>query len=325
MKTSEKILEYLQNHGPTSGYQLSKYLGITDRAVRKQLEGLMSFRQISKIGKPPKVYYKIAVAVDDAVEVYSPDPKSFNIIQKSYLYITPKGEYKSGFDGFVDWLTKKHLPIEKTISEYIMTMQKYGKYKNRNGLIDGTEKLNSTFSNVFLDKIYYVDFYSIERFGKTKLGQLLLYAKQSQEPSLVKSIAEIVRPKIDILVKKFKIDGVGFIPPTVKRQIQLMRELEKDLNLALRKVNIIKVKTPIAVPQKSLNKLEDRVENAKSTFVVDDQSKFNNILLIDDAVGSGATLNETARKIRDRNLVAGKIIGLAVSGSFKGFDIISEV
>ena len=52
---------------------------------------------------------------------------------------------------------------------------------------------------------------------------------------------------------------------------------------------------------------------------------FKNILLLDDAVGSGATLNEVAKKIRERKICQGKIIGLAITGSFKGFDVISEL
>jgi predicted amidophosphoribosyltransferase len=48
------------------------------------------------------------------------------------------------------------------------------------------------------------------------------------------------------------------------------------------------------------------------------------VLLIDDAIGSGATINETARKLKERGL-AKRIIGLAVTGSFKGFDVIQEV
>ena len=67
------------------------------------------------------------------------------------------------------------------------------------------------------------------------------------------------------------------------------------------------------------------VVNAKKSIVVEDSGQYNNILLIDDAVGSGATLNETAGQIRSRGLVKDKIIGLAITGSFKGFDVISEV
>jgi len=238
--------------------------------------------------------------------------------------ITPAGERKEGLDGFIYWCQKNNLPLEKTTEEYLKTFKKYEKYK-KDGLIDSEEKLKSTFKNVFLDKLFYIDFYSIERFGKTKLGQLLLYAKQSQNKKLMQEIVGIIKPNIDKIIKKFKIDGVGFIPPTVKRETQLMKVLEKDLNLHSRKVEIIKIKTAVAVPQKTLNKLVDRIENAKNTIIVSDNSSFNNILLIDDAVGSGATLNETAKKIRDKKMCQGKIIGITITGSFNGFDVISEV
>ena len=134
-----------------------------------------------------------------------------------------------------------------------------------------------------------------------------------------------IKPSIDKIIKKYKIDGLGYIPPTVKRETQLMKVLEKGLGEDIRKVKISKIKTAVAVPQKTLNKLSDRIENAKNTIVVEENSVFKNILIIDDAVGSGATLNEVAKKIRDKGLCRGNIIGLALTGSFKGLDIISEV
>jgi phosphoribosylpyrophosphate synthetase len=185
--------------------------------------------------------------------------------------------------------------------------------------------LKNTFPNVYLDEIFYLDFYSIERFGKTKLGQLLLYAKQSQNISLMKEIIMLVKPKVDEVIKKYHIDGIGFIPPTVKRERQLMKVLEGGLNEKLRVISIEKAKMFVAVPQKTLNKLEDRIENASKTIVVTENATFKNILLVDDAVGSGATLNETAKKIKEKGICKGKVIGLALTGSFKGFDVISEV
>ncbi len=71
--------------------------------------------------------------------------------------------------------------------------------------------------------------------------------------------------------------------------------------------------------------LEDRIENARKTIIVEAAALHKNILLVDDAVGSGATLNETAGQLRAKGMVKGKIIGLAITGSFKGFDVISEV
>ena len=200
----------------------------------------------------------------------------------------------------------------------------YNAFK-KNGLIDGINKLKNTFDKIGLNKLYYLDFYSIDRFGKTRLGQMLLYAKQSQDENLTKVISNETKPSIEALIKRLNITSIGFVPPTVRREVQFMKVLERNLNLPLTKLSIVKIKSQVAVPQKTLSKLEDRVENAKNSIIVNDDRVHQNILLIDDAVGSGSTLNETALQIREKRICKGKIYGLAIVGSFKGFDVISEV
>lgn len=54
------------------------------------------------------------------------------------------------------------------------------------------------------------------------------------------------------------------------------------------------------------------------------ESKIILLLLIDDAVGSGATLNETAKKLKQMG-IAKRVYGFAVVGSLKGFEVIREV
>lgn len=322
MNTQDKIVSFIKEKGQVKGVEIASYLGITRQALFKHLPKLLISGAIKKIGKPPKVFYLINEKKEQ--NIYILNEKVKNKINQQFLVITPTGEKKEGVDGFVYWCEKNKLPVEKTANEYIKTLSKYESY-NKDDLIDGMGKMKNSFRDVYLDRIFYLDFYSIERFGKTKLGQLLLYAKQSQNIVLMNEIITIIKPKVNKIVKDFNIDGIGFIPPTVKREKQLMKVLEKELVGNLRKIVITKVTTPVAVPQKTLNKLEDRIENAKNTLVVSENASFNNILLVDDAVGSGATLNETAKKIRDRKICRGKIIGLAITGSFKGFDVINEV
>jgi len=323
--TSDKIIGYIGKKGQSTAHGLVNYFGISNQAIHKQLAKLLENGKIYKIGKPPKVYYYInKEQPKDSTKAVKIDKKIKEILEDSFLIITPKGERKEGMEGFVYWCNKTNQSIEKTAKEYVHTFDKYNRYK-KNGIIDGIRKFKSTFEEVYLDHCFYLDFYSIERFGKTKLGQMLLYAKQSQNKGLIKELISDIEPQMQQLIKKYKIDAVGFIPPTVKREIQFMKELEKNSLLHVPKIKIIKVKTEVAVPQKTLNKLEDRVENARTTIIVDDEQKYNNILLVDDAVGSGATLNETAAQIKTNGLCHGKIIGLAITGSYKGFDVISEV
>lgn len=321
--TGKKIAEYIKKKGQVSASDLADFLNISRQALYKQLKKLQSEERIFKIGRPPKVFYLLKERAGEPEKIKI-DKNLKNVVENNFLIITPAGEKKSGWNGFVYWCRKHNQPIVKTAVEYARTLDKYGKFK-KNGFIDGMMKMKNTFEKVYLDNIFYLDFYSIERFGKTKLGQLLLYAKQSQNKKIMAELINYIKPAAESIIKKYKIDGIGFIPPTVKRELQFMKELEKKSHFLAKKIIITKVKTEVAVPQKTLSRLEERVENAKATFVVEEARSYNNILLIDDALGSGATLNEVAGQIRRKELCRGKIIGLAVTGSFKGFDVISEV
>ena len=317
-----KIIEYIKINNQVSANQLSLSFGLSRQMIHRHLADLTDREIIDKIGIPPKVFYfiKKEKAIKDKINL---DNKIKKIIEEEYLIITPSGERKNGIEGFVYWCNKNKLPLEKTAQEYIKILRKYEKFK-KNGLISGMNKIKNTFEKTALKNLFYLDFYSIERFGKTKLGQLLLYAKQSQDKKLMKELIDIIKPQINEIINKYKIDGVGFIPPTVKRETQFMKALENNLHLQTRLVKISKARTDIMVPQKTLNKLEDRIDNAKKTVIVEDRLQYNNILLIDDAVGSGATLNETANQIKESGITK-NIIGLAITGSLKGFDVISEV
>ncbi len=322
IKTSDKIINYIIDKGQASGNEIANYLGITTRAVRKQLNNLLEEGRVYKIGRPPKVFYLIKREKEQALaETVSKDLKK--VIEDNFLVITPSGERAEGFDGFVYWCKKQNLPIEKTAIEYKKTLKKYAIYK-KDGLIDGMYKIKKTFHEVYLDKLFYLDFYSVERFGKTKLGQLLLYAKQSQNKTLINELVRVIKPDVEKIIKRFNVDVVGFVPPTVKREIQLMKEVERQLNLSLPIISLVKIKTPVTVPQKTLTKLEDRIENAKNTIIVNETKKYESVLLIDDALGSGATLNGVAKKIKKQG-IAKVVIGLVVTGSFSGFEVISEI
>jgi len=321
--TRDRIISILQEKGRVTAKEMVDVLNITRQGLFLQIAKLMREGRISKMGKPPRVYYFIPEAkVQRETVILSHQTVDF--VNERYLYASPLGEKLVGMVGFEEWCRRTHQDIAKTAREYMTTQMRYDKWRHRE-VIDGLVKLKRTFPKVYLDELYYLDFYSIERFGKTKLGQLLLYAKQSQSREVIQDLVQGVYKRVVDLIKRRKILSVGFVPPTVRREIQFMRELEKGLALPLRKVIIRKLRTEMMVPQKTLARLEDRVENAAKTIVVEENEIHDNILLIDDAVGSGATLNETAKQMREKGIVGGKIIGLAIVGSYKGFDVISEV
>lgn len=321
--TRERIVDIITKKGRVAAKDLVDLLNISRQGLFLQIAKLMREGEIAKVGKSPRVYYYIP-ETKLGVQDYALDKETANFVNQRYLYVTPLGAKLQGMSGFEEWCRKTKQEVVKTAKEYVLTQKRYDKWMKK-GMINGIDKLKRTFPKVYLDELCYLDFYSIERFGKTKLGQLLLYAKQSQSREVIRELVMEVKMIIKMLVKNRRIDAVGFIPPTVKREVQLMRELEGGLELSIPTLVIHKIKSELMVPQKTLSSLADRVDNAAKTMVVEDGGNYKNILLIDDAVGSGATLNETAKQIRERGICGGKIIGLAVVGSFKGFDVISEV
>jgi hypothetical protein len=164
MKTSEKIIEYIRQKNQASARELADFLELSDRAVFKQLDNLSAEKKLVKIGRPPRVFYLLS---EGKVEEKTAelDSKTKKIIEENYLIITPAGERKQGTDGFAHWCRANELPFEKTAGEYVKTLKKYQAFR-KNGLLDGMRKFKGTFEKVNLDEIFYVDFYSIERFGR---------------------------------------------------------------------------------------------------------------------------------------------------------------
>jgi biotin operon repressor len=325
MKTSEKIIKYIERHEQASGKELADFLNITDRAVRKQLKALLEKSVINKIGRPPRVFYFLSKVSNTTSKKYAfPRDIIRYTIDKNFTNISLSGERTDGVAGFIIWCEKRGFDVVKKAKEYMEVYKKYNDV-NEDNLISGKSKIIKAFGDdTCLDDVFYGGFYAWEVFGKTKLGQLLLYAKQSQDRKLIKEVVKEIEPIVRSIIKIKNIDAVGFIPPTVKRQTQFMKVFQESLSIALPSIDIVKIKTEIITPQKTLSKLPDRIENANNTMVVTEKMSYKNVLLIDDAVGSGATLNQVACKVKKNN-VAKKVYGFAITGSIKGFDVISEV
>lgn len=320
MTAKGKIYNYIEKNQPVSPKNILENIEIGEQMLYRHLKNLLTENSIEKIGSSPKVFYKIkyndpkkssAILVEEVVD----------ILNTNFYHITPGGRELIGKDGFVAWCFERRFDVYKKSQEFFNIVKKYQELR-RNNLFDATLKMKKTFTKG-ADELYYYDFYSIEVFGKTKMGQKLLYAKQSENRKLMKELVDTIKPTLQDLIQRKRIDAVAYVQPTVPRQIQFMKVLEKELALPLPKITITKVSAGIRVPQKTLKKLADRIENANETFVVEGSTSYYNVLIIDDAVGSGASINQVALKIKEKGL-AKQVIGFAITGSLNDFDVISE-
>jgi phosphoribosylpyrophosphate synthetase len=325
MKSADKLLKLLQTKGASTIDNMARTLGFSRQYIHKLVDKMMSENKIEKYGSAPHVYYSLKSDSTETIYPKSIAPLDEEFLNKHFILIDSGGHLLEGFDAMKYWCTHQQLDIKKTISEYITTRKKYLDFYNNN-TIDGLQKLKNTkgIGTIGVDALYYLDFYAIERFGKTRLGTLMHYAKQGQNKNLMSRIVKEVKNRVHFFIENSDIDAILYVPPTIKRQVQIMTFFEKNLDINLPKVLVKKINNPIIIPQKALSKLFERVANARKTFIVPEQIAFNHVLIIDDAIGSGATINEIATKLKDKK-VAKRITGLAITGSYKGFEVISEV
>lgn len=329
MTVREKIAQLFTESTEWTVHELTDKLGASKQMVHIALKQLVEEGLLQKLGRTPKTVYKIPSAASNmqkepAVNIFT--TKDADYLQHHWLQVTTTGDLLEGAAAFSYWCNQRKEPILKTFVEYQKTRINYDAYFEEDGSINGMEKLRNTkgYDNIWLDDLHHMDFYAIERFGKTRLGTLLHYAKQGQSLSLMRRMLTEIEPRIQNFVKVHNVDAVGFIPPTVRRELQLMKVLASGLKLPLPVVDIKKMSGLIPVPQKSLSKLQERIDNASGSFAVTEKRSFSHVLLIDDAVESGSTLNQVAEKIKNKQ-TAQRISGLAIVGSFKGFDVITDV
>lgn len=327
MASYEEILRLFSKNRELSVKEIVRILEVSKQTAHLTLNTLVNEKKIERLGRAPKTVYRL-VGTDGIDSAVPPelDETAKSFLNKTFLAVTETGTLLEGLDAFARWCRQRKLPVEKTVREFINTKEKYAHYYSSEGWIDGMEKLANTkgFEKIWPDSLYYMDFYAIERFGKTRLGTLLHYAKQGQNKYLMAKMMAEVKPKILRLASLIKADAVGFVPPTIRREVQIMKFIQSDLRLSLPAVDIKKLSGIIPVPQKSLSNMDERIRNAEHTFAVTEQRNFKHVLLINDAVGSGATINQIAGKIKAKR-IAGHVTGLAIVGSFKGFDVLTDV
>ncbi len=329
MTAREKILLLFEQSNELTVKEIVDRLGVSKQMVHLAINRLRAEERLQKLGSTPKTVYRLITTANTVQEPrarYEPTGKEANFLAEQFSVVTESGNLLNGSNAFDYWCLQRKLPVQKTLQEFIETKKKYASFYHADGMVDGFNKLKNTkgYDTLWLDRLFYLDFYAIERFGKTRLGTLLHYAKQGQNKFLMRLMMESISPRIRAFLETQNADAIGFVPPTIRREVQLMKFMQTQLSIPLPVVEIKKISGIIPVPQKSLSKLEERIRNAENTFAVTDRRAFRHVVLIDDAVGSGATLNQVAAKIKNKG-VAQTVTGLAVVGSFKGFDVITDL
>jgi DNA-binding MarR family transcriptional regulator/hypoxanthine-guanine phosphoribosyltransferase len=289
-------------------------------SAKKYIKKFVDEGIIEKIGKPPKKI-NYTIAQQGSTHQYSTEQE--RTIERYFTYITPDGRLFNGTKGFEKFITSKYGKqesegVEKIARKYMEIRDEYYGIEEQIKTIDTTNKIKQAFQDSYaIEKMFYADFDELPIFEKTQLYQLITIAKNGQRNTgLMMEIINSIQNNINKLINEYEIDAVGFIPPTIMRKTQLMTFIKNRLDISIDQIEISKATNLLPVQQKSLTKIKDRKLNAKNSIVVKSKKQYESVLLIDDVVGSGATLNETAKKILQQN-IAQKVYTFAAVGSAK--------
>lgn len=328
----KELIEFIKEKGSARPHELKLALGLSAVSIHKYLKSLVQDGILLKQGHPPLVFYALAKKADEGARLPAQDlDRSVRrFIDERYVYISPTGHILNGLEGFKAWVinTRQAKQFLSLTDEFVRVRKDADGFFTKGhsfAFIKATQKLKNTFSTVHLDEVYYQDFYSLPKFGKTRLGALVLHAKQAQSRPLIGQLARECEEVIRGLIRMLSVDAIAWTPHSIPRQLPFLKEFQRVFNLRLPEIKLIKAYSgEIPVAQKSLSKLEERIQNARDTiFIRKTPPAPRRVLIIDDAVGSGATLNETALKLKSLPSVK-SVYGFAIVGSYKGFEVIRE-
>jgi biotin operon repressor len=322
--TSIKLITYIKSRGEVSPTELVSFLKVSPQAVHRHLKNLVANGTLVKIGSAPRVLYKIASLPDIFPKI---SPQAFALLEQEFSFLSPSGDFYRGLLAFNSWIkTKKldrdYVPLTNAYVKAWATI--YGQRKSTP--IETLARLRTILPHMAIESAYISDFYALPQFGKTILGNLIHVAKTAFRQEYAAEICAIIQHDIHKILSQHRIDAVLFCPHSVPRKMQLLPALKKILNLPVPHIVARKIFAGnVPVAQKTLAKLDERIENARSTVHIQaPEFRPKNVLILDDAIGSGATVNEIAALLKTKFGVS-SCHAYAIVGSYKGFDVISAV
>lgn len=333
--TLQAVLRALADGEWTKPSVIAERADITRPTANKYLTKLLDDEKIIRKGLASHVMYQIAdislIPTNAAVISMSDHDFSYEesrLLDEQFLKYDADGQELRGVQGFVVWCDRRKLDPYHKYDDYVRIYRTLDRLYNECGVLDAMGEFAKHVDELALDELYYGGQYRWNEFGRSKLAEMAFFGKQLQYRELLDEVMQMIFRKLECVIKTSGVDAIALAPPSIDRSVQILDVLDDAIaHIDLPRVNLIKdYPTPIKTPQKSLRKRADRVRNAQKSIYVYDPTiqQYDHVLLIDDFVGSGATLNETAKKLKAEWVE--KVTGFAIVGNLDlSYDVIQEM
>jgi phosphoribosylpyrophosphate synthetase len=323
MTVKDHILDLFGEYRELTIKEIIDKIPISKQWAHVIINQLLRAKEIERIGHPPKTVYRLIPHLQKARQ-----PQNMSWAEADldkFLIVTETGQLLEGEPAFLHWCRQRSLPPEEAICQYGRVQQQYARYHDNHGIVDGFEKFSVImgFESIWLDELCFLDFDTVGQFGKTRLGTLINHAKHGQNKELMNYLMDVVSIRVIDFLEREQPEAIGFVPPVIRREAQFMNYFRSRLNIPLPLLDIRKISGITAVPQNSFRTVGDRSRNADTNFSVASHNNYHKVVLIDDMVDSGATLNQIAFKLKNKH-IANDVTGLAIVGNLDGFTPVAE-
>ncbi len=315
-------IQIILGRGAARPVELMRELGLSRQTIQRELRRLLGEGKINKTGRPPQVFYQLVTGSGKTSRRELPEGISWEFwssypevveqyeaqlayLEQHYLYITPDGRMLTGVAGFEQWasIVAPEQALTELIEEYVALREQ------ADGLMkDGLWPSGSN---------YFSDVPELPGFGRTRLGQLVAHAAESQNTTLMGQIASEIRPALQRLVASQQIDLLAVTPPAGPRKIHLLERLKWDLALGLPELRLLRqYQGEIVVGSDSFTSQAERAAQARQTISLPElepgQLAGKTILVMDDSVDPAVVLEEIRAKLRAAG--ARRVLGYAMVG-----------
>lgn len=121
MNIDNQVINYLTQQGEATIIELTEHIGVSRQMLHRVVKRMIEENYLVKIGKPPKVFYKLKKTVSAKPAIHLLNETEISFLENHFLIITETGDRIKGIAAMEFWSIRQKLPFEKTAKEFIST------------------------------------------------------------------------------------------------------------------------------------------------------------------------------------------------------------
>jgi len=301
---STQILQLLSTHHTLRPAEINRVTNFSRQHIHATLKSLLNSGQIIRKGRSPRTYYSLAKPGSQSSEtVLQLTDQQRETLQSDFLIVKKEGHQVTGVKAVCDYAQDRNEDPQLIAEEFIKSREKQRAHLDLDdsGAADQIELLEEkdAIDVGVIERFNFADYNVVGAYGHTATAKKLYTAKHSGNALMQLQLFRETERQIHEVIEEYGIDAVAFIPGCTSQGKALMNRWKEALDLPLPHVNLVRAIEENPLSQDRISLQSDRELAAEGTLAVSDHRRFQHVLLLDDEVLSGTTIQHAAHSIKE--------------------------